>query len=183
MCDLRNSLTERLHIRDIKFLCMEVCAPGNEGLCAHLLELISAPNDRVAYNALWILTHFSAAHRVRLIPYRNRFIDILLATKHDGKRRLLLNLLEAMPCDIEDIRTDYLEFCMSNIISQAPYAVRAFCIKQAFAQCRHYPELIDELYDTLQLLRQSELSPGLKSVVKHTLKKIACERGSYSNNA
>lgn len=173
MCDLRSFIAQRIHIRDIRHFCIAACAPDYNDLRTQLLSLASDSDDRVSYNALWIFTHFPAAEKTWLIRHRQRLTDMLLATTHSGKRRLLLTLLDALPCDTNDVRTDYLDFCMSNIISPEPYAVRAFCIKQAFAQCRHYPELLEEFCGTIQLLRQQELSPGLRSAVKNILKKVS----------
>ena len=137
-----------------------------------MLELAADADDRVGYNALWILTHLPARERKWLEPHRDRLIDLLLADTHVGKQRLLLTLLEHQKVSREDIRTDYLDFCLAHINSAAPYALRAFCLKQAYAQCRHYPELLAELQEEMHLMDYSQLSPGLLSARRIVLRQL-----------
>lgn len=133
-----------------------------------------SPDDRTAYNALWILTHLKRDSLRWLHGKREELINALLHTIHVGRQRLLLSLLEcALPDTEADIRADYLDFCLSKINSTAPYAIRALCIKQAFAQCRFFPELIRELSAEIEMMDYAGLSPGLRSVRKNILRKMS----------
>ena len=55
---------------------------------------------------------------------------------------------------------------------KSPYAIRAQCIKLAYEQMRYWPELLDELRQTLDLISCEPLSSGLRSAWRHVMKKI-----------
>lgn len=134
-----------------------------------LLRLIDDKDDRVAYNSLWILTHFPTADLRRLFPCRDRLIDRLLPCVHTGRRRLLLSLLNRLPVGEADIRTDWLDWCLAKINSSEPYGIRALCVREAYAQCRFYPELLAELRILLEMMGDTCPSPGLRCVRKKVL--------------
>ena len=100
-------------------------------------------------------------------------IDRVIVETHTGKRRLLMTILGRLPATVEEIRGDYVDFCLNGINSCEPYALRALCLKQAFDQCRPYPELIQELKEQISLMDMKALSPGLKSARKNILAKIS----------
>lgn len=134
-----------------------------------LLRMIEDENERVAYNSLWILTHFPSSGLRRIFPCRDRLVDLLLRCDHTGRRRLLLSLLNRLPAEITDVRTDYLDWCMAKINSSEPYGIRALCVREAYAQCRFFPELIAELGFILEMAKDCNQSPGLRCVVKKLL--------------
>lgn len=158
----------RAAIADISTVCT-----GNNEAKATLFSMINHSDDRVAYNALWAFSHLPAADLKWLASRRDILIDSLLATQHVGRQRLLLTLLENIPDTAEVTRTDYLDFCLSNINSTAPYAIRALCLKQSFAVCRHFPELLSELQHEMDMMQYGELSPGLLSALRNVRKKIS----------
>lgn len=168
--DITEALKGRLHVHDISRLCAE-CSQ-DPALTEALFALAGAPEDRIAYNALWTLTHFPPVEIKRHPEWRDRLIDMLLATRHIGRQRLLLTLLEKIPTLPEDTRTDYLDFCLAHINSTAPYAIRALSLKQAYAQCRPYPELLRELEAEIEMMDYGELSPGLLSARRQILKQL-----------
>lgn len=169
--ELEETLAGRLRLWDIRKLC-EACA-GNDAAKAELFLLACGTDDRVAYNALWIFSHFRTEDLRWLAPRRNELIDTLLGSTHPGRCRLLLHLLEHLPAPAGALRTDYLDFCLSNINSTRPYAIRAFCLRQAFECCRHYPELMAELKTEIELMDLGPLSPGLLSARRNILRKIS----------
>lgn len=66
-----------------------------------------------------------------------------------------------------------MDYCLSKITAVAqPYAIRALCIKLAYEQCRHYPELLAELQMALELLQTERLSPGLASAQRQVERKM-----------
>lgn len=164
-------LSGRLRINDISALCAECM--HNDSAKGALFSMINNPDDRISYNALWVFTHFSAQDIRWLTPKRNDLIDCLMETTHVGKKRLLLTLLERLADNSSEFRTDYLDFCLSKINSNEPYAIRALSLKQAYSLCRHYPELTAELETEISLMDQAQLSPGLLSARRNVLKKIA----------
>lgn len=159
--ELETTLKERLNRRDILDLCAACRNAPDDGLKSELYSAVFHPDDRVGYNALWVFTHFPPADMEWLVPKRNELVDMVLTTSHTGRRRLILALLERLPVGRNDIRSDYLDFCLSNINSTEPYGIRALCLRQAFAQCRFYPELMAELENEIELMEQGTLSPGL----------------------
>lgn len=173
MIDLREKLARRMHFDDLFEVGYLTQGRRNDALKEELYRLIDDADDRVGYNALWAFSHFTLDDNEWLYAKRDNLIDKLLVETHVGKRRLILTLLERQPARKEDVRADYLDFCLSRICSAEPYAIRALCLKQAYAQCRHYPELMGEFMETIALLDQAELSPGLKSARRIILARIA----------
>lgn len=129
---------------------------------------------RVSVNALWVMTHFPDSEKHWLQSHQNDFADMLIAESDPSKRRLLLQLLKLQDFNPDDLRTDLLDFCLSRINSECdPYAVRCFSLYVAFRMCCHYPELILELEQHLDLLTTQQLSPGLRSGLRQTRANIA----------
>ena len=62
----------------------------------------------------------------------------------------------------DHIRTDFLDFCFNAILSDEPIGVKSLAIKLAYAQSAHYPELLEEIDATLQLMEPEELPAALK---------------------
>lgn len=124
-------------------------------------------------NALWAMTHLPETDAEWLLYLRDEMIDTLLAETDTGKKRMLLQLLREQEYAADDIRTDFLDYCMSKINSECePYAVRCFSIYAAYKMCRHFPELIAELEEHLDMMQYQTLSPGLKSALRQTKSKI-----------
>lgn len=159
-------LTGRLHARDIKFLCEKCSGAANNAQKESLFALACSSDERVAYNALWVFTLLPKEDILWLKPEYNRLVDMLMRTSHVGHKRLLLTLLEEMPIEEADVRGDFLDFCMRNINSTEPYAIRALSLKQAFRQSRFFPELMTELQAEMDLMETGELSPGLRSALR-----------------
>ncbi len=168
--NLEEMLKQRLRQRDIQEICSE-CS-GNSSIMADLFSLVSHPDDSIGYNALWIFTHFSTKDMKWLIPKRSELIENVLSTKHVGKQRLIMTLLEHQSISKEDVTPNYLDWCLSKINSNEPYVIRALCLKQSFALCRFYPELIVKLKNEIELMEYGALSPGLLSARRNILKKI-----------
>ena len=53
---------------------------------------------------------------------------------------------------------------------KSPYAIRAQCIKLAYEQMKHWPELLNELRQTLNMISCEPLSPGLSSAWRQVMK-------------
>lgn len=173
---LEETLKCRLTGRTVERMRNTCSGASAEGARARLYALVTHADDRVGYNALWVFTHFSAEEIKWLEPKRNELVDIALSTSHSGKRRLALNLLERLPISVNDLRGDYLDFCLSRINSTEPYGIRALCLRQAFAQCRFYPELMAELEAEIELMDAGGLSPGMAAARRGVEKAVAAMR-------
>ena len=166
-------LTQRLSQSEIMQLCALTHGARNNHLKEKLYQLTLDDDRRVAVNALWTFTHFAADDNVWLFAKHDQLIDRSLKEHDTTKLRLMLNLLLSQPYTEEDIRTDFIDFCLARLTdTRAPYAIRAQCIKLAYEQMRYWPELLDELRQTLDLISCEPLSPGLRSAWKQVMKKI-----------
>ena len=145
---------------------------SSEVECEELFRFIDDENGHVSYNALWVITHWNKDRQAWLAERRDELIDRAISCKRPGKRRLLMTLIERMEFSEADVRSDFIDFCLSKINSTEPYGIRSLAIKLAYAQCRFYPELITELLAELELLNLGDLSPALQCSRRNILKKI-----------
>ena len=168
-----HQLTHRLSQSDINELCALTQCEHNDNLKEELYQLTLDSDRRVSTNALWVFTHFSAADNEWLYAKHNQLIDRCLKEKDATKLRLMLNLLLRQPYTEEDIRTDFIDFCLRRLTDpKLPYAIRAQCIKLAYEQMKHWPELLNELRQTLNMISCEPLSPGLRSAWRQVMKKL-----------
>lgn len=164
-----------MHIGDIKALAKSAHddAAVRERLFATLLGAQTSPSattqDKEAVNAAWALTHLPKEDNIYINMYRARLVQLAVTTPEVPLRRLSMVLLERLEWGRDDIRTDLLDFCLEHMmLPDEPYGVKALCMKLAYYQCRHYPELCAELKQCLLLLEPTELGAG----VRHTRGKI-----------
>ena len=156
-----------MHIDDIKALAHR--AHSDAGFRDSLFEKMQGDDLREAYNAAWALTHLPKEDTIYIDTRRARLTDFAISTPDTSLRRLSMVLLERLEWGRDDIRTDLLDFCLEHMmLADEPYGVKALCMKLAYQQCRHYPELCAELKQCLLLMEPSELGAG----VKHTRGKI-----------
>ena len=166
-------LTHRLSQSEIMQLCASTHGAHNNHLKEKLYQLTLDDDRRVAVNALWTFTHFAAADNEWLYAKHDQLIERAITEQDVTKLRLILTLLLRQPFDEEDIRTDFIDFCLARITdARAPYAIRAQCIKLAYEQMRHWPELLDELLQTLNMISCEPFSPGMRSAWRQVMKKI-----------
>ena len=170
---MKFSLLNRLSQSDINELCALTKGEHNDNLKEELYQLTLDADRRVATNALWVFTHFSAADNEWLYAKHNQLIDRCLKEKDATKLRLMLNLLLRQSYTEEDIRTDFIDFCLMKLTDpKSSYAIRAQCIKLAYEQMKHWPELLNELRQTLEMISCEPLSPGLRSAWRQVMKKL-----------
>lgn len=170
---MKFSLINRLSQSDIHELCALTQGERNNSLKEQLYQLTLDSDRRVTTNALWVFTHFAAVDMEWLYAKHDQLIDRCLNEKDATKLRLMLNLLLRQPYTEEDIRTDFIDFCLTRLAdTKSPYAVRAQCIKLAYEQMRYWPELLNELRQTLEMISCEPLSPGLRSAWRQVMKKL-----------
>lgn len=132
-----------------------------------IFNLALGGEGRMNANALWCLTHLSRSDKSWLQSRQDRFIDRLLTARRLSVRRMLLQILREQDYTPDTIRTDFLDFCLSRINSEAEtYAIRCFSLYTAYKMCRCYPELIAELEEHLTMLGSQTLSPGMKCALR-----------------
>ena len=168
-----HQLTHRLSQSEINELCALTQGEHNDNLKEELYQLTLDSDRRVATNALWVFTHFALDDNKWLYAKHDLLIDRCLNEKDATKLRLMLNLLLRQPYAEEDIRTDFIDFCLMRLADpKSPYAIRAQCIKLAYEQMKHWPELLNELRQTLEMISCEPLSPGLRSAWRQVMKKL-----------
>ena len=170
---MKSLLSHRLSMDEINDICLLVQGEQNHSLKELLYQLTFDADRRVATNALWVFTHFSAVDNEWLYAKHDQLIDRCLKEQDAIKLRLMLNLLLRQPYAEEAIRTDFIDFCLMRLADpKSPYAVRAQCIKLAYEQMRFWPELLNELRQTLEMISCEPLSPGLRSAWRQEMKKL-----------
>lgn len=165
--NVKSILSGRINMPEIRCL----VAWTQEDSCHRdeLWSYVRSDERRISVNALWVMTHLPDAYGPWLQSLQDELTDMLLIETDTSKKRILLQLLREQDFKPENIRTDLLDFCLSKINAECePYAVRCFSLYLAFKMCRHYPELISELKEHINLLEQQQLSPGLKSALRQT---------------
>ena len=71
-------------------------------------------DHRVARSALWGLTKARKEELSQLQVILNEFIDQAMRTENSSVRRLSLNIIERLEMNEEDLRTDFLDFCIEH---------------------------------------------------------------------
>lgn len=169
--EIEEILSRKINMSEIKTVV--AWATGNSGNLLRLWNFACSDERRTSVNALWTITHLPETDSNWVSSLRDDMIDMLLVEGDSGKKRLMLQILRELEYDKENIRTDFLDYCMSKINSECEsYAVRCFSLYTAFKMCRHYPELIAELENHLDMMSFQSLSPGLKSALRQTESKI-----------
>lgn len=154
-------LSQRIGIAEVQAILQSLHTPEE---VEEFIAFTQSKDPRIARNAAWVMTHFDKKQADTFPTHRNQFIDLIMTTDNIPLRRLLLNIIERLPITEEDIRTDFLDFCLTHMVSPAePVGVQALCMKLAYAQCRFYPELLHEFHESI-LMMQGELQPGIKSL-------------------
>lgn len=164
-------LCGRLHVADVR----RVVSWAQEAEDNRRWLLVTALSDdgRVGTNALWCLSLLQKYEAAWLQALQDELIDRVLTESNPSRKRILLQMLRAQSYDKESMRTDFLDFCLSKINSECePYAVRSYCIYCAYKMSRHYPELLAELEEHLNMMSSQTLSPGLRCALTHTRSNI-----------
>ena len=122
-------------------------------------------DDLVARSALWGLTKASNEELSQLQVMLNELIDQAMQTENSSVRRLTLNIIERLKMDEEDLRTDFLDFCLEHMVSIKEYpGIQTLCMKLAFRMCSFYPELMDELKRTIEGMDIAYYKPAVKGL-------------------
>ena len=120
---------------------------------------------RVARSALWGLTKASDKELSELQLLMNELIDLAMKTENSSVRRLTLNVIERLKMKEEELRTDFLDFCLEHLLNVEEFpGIQAVCAKLAFRMCKFYPELMDELMRTLEGMEIEYYKPAVKCI-------------------
>ncbi|MBQ0159046.1 MAG: hypothetical protein MJZ99_04715 [Bacteroidales bacterium] len=141
------------------------------GSFVQFAQYLFNPDERVSRNAGWVLTKASRPELLVLRPLRNDITTLALTTPSIPLRRLTLAIIERLPMDESEIRTDLLDYCLFGMRSfDEPAGIQALCMKLAFRMCRFYPELAGEFRRTLDCMEIEHYSPGVRCTYAKAIK-------------
>ena len=137
---------------------------------AFALTYMHDDDYRVARNALWVLTKATDKELSQLQPMLDQLIDLAMTTDNSSVRRLSMNIIDRIRIRKEDIRTDFLDFCLEHAVDVTEYpGIQSLAIKLSCQMCSHYPELKEELHRTLEAMEISYYKPAVKSIRNRVL--------------
>lgn len=172
--NLFNKLSGKIHEDDIQEICLLICDEKDESKKNELYRLLFDADKRVSDNAAWVFTHFDSSNNKWLYFKQDELIDEAMKTTSDTKRRLLLTLLLKQTFYEDNLRTDFLDFCLNRMLSVSEAnGVKAVCMKLAYEQCKFFPELLSELKTALEIMEPELLSAALKTTRKNILKALS----------
>lgn len=171
-----DGLKEKLSTRISKLYVNELCsiAQTDSRIMNELYLLATDDDEKTSWNALWVLSSLTNKESLTFLCQKHdELINLALKETHDGKKRLILNLLSKQEISKDSLRADFIDFCMSRMLSATEtVASKALCVKMAYKQCIHYEELTQELKQCLDMMQQEQLPPAVISAVNNIRKKL-----------
>ena len=128
-------------------------------------RFLHSEDERVARNAFWTLTKATDKELSQLQPILNELIDLALITPSSSVRRLSLNIVERLEMKEDDLRTDFLDFCLEHMADadELP-GIQSISMKLAYRMCKFYPELLAEFKATLESMEPDFFKPAVNCV-------------------
>lgn len=120
---------------------------------------------QIARNALWALTKATDKELSQLYEMLNELIDLAISTDNPSVRRLSLNLIVRQQMQEEDLRTDFLDFCLEHMTDMEEFpGIQSLCMKIAYRMCKFYTELMEEFMRTIKAMEMDYYKPAVRSV-------------------
>lgn len=128
-------------------------------------------DGRVARNAFWVLTKATDQELSQLQGMLHELMDLALKTEHSAVRRLSLNIIERLKMEEDDLRTDFLDFCLEHMADadELP-GIQSISMKLAYRMCKFYPELLAEFKVTLESMETEYYKPAVNCVRSRILR-------------
>ena len=125
---------------------------------------------RVARIALWSLTKATDEELSALQVIYNELIDLALTTENSSVRRLSLNLVERLKMNEDEIRTEFLDFCLAHMVDIEEFpGIQTLCMKLAYRMCKFYPELMGEFKRMVEAMEIEYYRPAVKCLRNRVL--------------
>lgn len=125
---------------------------------------------QVGRNMLWSLTKATKEELSALQPMLDELIDHAMKVENSSVRRLSLNIIERLEMKEEDLRTDFLDFCLDHMARLDEYpGIQSVSMKLAYRICQFYPELMEELKRTIEGMEMEYYKPAVRSVSQKIL--------------
>ena len=120
---------------------------------------------RVARSALCGLTKASTEELSQLQVLIDELIVQAMQTENSSVRRLTLSVIERLELKEDDLRTDFLDFCMEHMVAGDEFpGVQTLCMKLAFRMCNFYPELKEEFMRIVDAMETAYYKPAVKGL-------------------
>ncbi len=167
-----------IHIDDVKAMARK--AYDDPATMERYFAAVFDGGSPDAVHCAWALTHLPSDANSSIAAHRDSLVACATSTSNVSLRRLslaLLNRIEwphnANPDNVPESYITLLDFCLLHMMmADEPYGVRALCIKLAFTLCSPYPELREELRQSLLLIEPSNLGAGVKNTRNKVLKAL-----------
>lgn len=157
--DIKGNYSEEL----VNNICFMVAESGD--FLTFVKEYMYDDDPIVVRNALSALSKATDAELSQLYSIRDELIDMAISNNNSSIRRALFGIILRLDMKEDDIRTDFLDHCLCKMKDpdEVP-SVQALCMKLAYKMCKFYPELMDELRRTLEVMEISYYTPAVKNV-------------------
>ena len=128
-------------------------------------RFMHSEDERVARNAFWTLTKATDKELSQLQSILKELIDLALTTSSSSVRRLSLNIIERLEMKEDDLRSDFLDFCLEHMADadELP-GIQSISMKLAYRMCKFYPELLAEFEATLESMEPEFFKPAVNCV-------------------
>ena len=108
-----------------------------------LYKMTEDEDDKLSWHAWWTCEHLARSNKNLFSLLREEISSRLLETKHEGKQRLMINILLNLPVG-EPIPVALLNFCLDNMLSlQKPAAIQAGIQNCGHVACARWKVVID----------------------------------------
>ena len=134
-------------------------------------RFMHSDDERVARNAFWSLTKATDKELSQLQTILNELIELAMTTPSSSVCRLSLNIIERLNMNEDDLRTDFLDFCLEHMADadELP-GIQSISMKLAYRMCKFYPELLAEFKATLESMEPEFFKPAVNCVRNRILK-------------
>lgn len=126
---------------------------------------------RIVRNVFWAVTKSTEAEVLELQPIMEQLVELAMGTDNPSVRRLVLHAVERLKMKEEDMRVDFLDFCLDHMADVEEYpGIQTLCMKLAHRMCSFYPELEREFTVTLENMQIEYYKPAVKALRSKLLK-------------
>ena len=128
-------------------------------------QYVFSEDYRVARSALWGLTKADKKELSQLQVLLDELVELAMHTENSSVRRLSLNVVERLEITEDDLRTDFLDFCLEHMASLDEFSgIQSVSMKLAYRICKFYPELTEEFMRTLEAMQIDYYKPAVKGL-------------------
>jgi len=139
------------------------CVKASNDFKGFILQFMDDEDYQVARNAMWGLTKATDHELAQLQPLYHTLIDHAMATENSSVRRLTLNIIERLKMTEDDLRSDFLDFCLDHMVNPEEYpGIQTLCMKIAFRISQFYPELMEEFMRAVEGIEIAYYKPAVK---------------------